>query len=93
MVERHAVGDAPAAVVPGDREARVPELRHRGDEVRRERALAVSGVVAADRRAERGAVAGEVGDHEREPVGQQRRGRVPHEVRLGEPVEQEQRRP
>jgi hypothetical protein len=73
VVERHAVRDAPAAVVAGDRERAVPELAHRRDEVRGERALGVRGVVVADRRAERVAVARQVGGDDREAVGKRRR--------------------
>ena len=91
MIERHAVRDPPSAVVPGDRERGVTELAHRGEQIAGQRSLAVRAVVVAHRRTKRLAVAGEVRDDEGEPLGQRRRDRVPHEVRLGKPVEQEQR--
>ena len=92
MVECHPVRDAPAAVMAGDFEAFVAELLHRGDQIGGQRPLAVRGVILGDRGPEGVPVAGQIrGDH-REALGQCGRDGVPHQVRLGVAVQQEQRR-
>ena len=80
MVERHAVRDAPAAVVAGHGEAVEPEHGHRLDLVGGHRPLAVRHVVRCRGRTERCAVAGEVGRDDREVLREQGRDRVPHDV-------------
>jgi hypothetical protein len=92
MVEGHPVGDPAAAVMPGDREALVPEHSHGLHLVGGKRAFGVRGVIGGRRRPERRAVPGQVGGDDREPVGQSRRGGVPHEVRLRVAVQEQQRR-
>ncbi len=92
MIERHPVRDSTSAVVAGDPEVLVAELAHRGEQVIGQRSLAVCDVVLAHRGAKRLSVAGQVGDDQGEPPEQQWRDGVPHEVGLGEPVEQEERR-
>ena len=66
MVEREAIGDASAAVVPGEAEADVAELLHDLDHDLRHRALVVRGVALARMRCGRPAVAGQIGQDERE---------------------------
>ncbi len=70
VVQGHPVHDPAAAIVPGHREAREAEGRHRGDDVRRHGALGVGGVVLPARRLGALAVAAQVGRHHREAPGQ-----------------------
>jgi hypothetical protein len=84
MVECHAVGHAPAAIVPGDREALVPKSTHDSDKGARHRALAVRLPYGIP-------ITGQVGDHQREALGEARRHPMPGGARLRKAVQQEQR--
>ncbi len=92
MVERHAVGDAPAAVVPGDGEAVMAKLRHDTDEVGRHRPFRVGAVVRIAAGLAEFAVAAQVGGDDGEAFGQRGSDLVPHDVRLRVAVDQQQRR-
>ena len=93
MVQRQAVGHAAAAIVAGDREAREAQPLHHGHHVLRHGALGIGRMVGVDGRAAAAAVAAQIGAHDRELAGEQRRDVAPHQVRLREAVQQEQRRP
>jgi hypothetical protein len=92
VVERHPVGDAAAAVVAGDGEPVESDRGHRLDLVEGHRALAVGRVVGRRRRAERVAVAREVGGHHGVAFGEQGRDRMPHQLGLGIAVQEQDRR-
>jgi hypothetical protein len=92
VIERQAIGHAPAPVVPDDREAGDAEVLHDPDHVRGHRALRVRRVVGRARRRPARAIAAQVRADDAEPVGERRGHAVPHELRLGEAVEQEDRR-
>ena len=93
VVERQAIGAAPAAVVPGDEERLEPELAHHRDLVARHRPLRVRRVVGRGRRLRAVAVAAQIGRHHREVARQARRHLVPHHVGLRMAVQQQERRP
>ena len=92
VVQRHAVGDAPPAVVAGHGEALVPEAGHRGDEVLGHRPLGVRRVARGGLGEERVAVPREVGGDDGEALGQPRGDRVPHQVGLRVAVQEQQGR-
>jgi hypothetical protein len=75
-VERQPLRDAAAAVMAGDGEALVAEVRHQREDVARHRALGVRRVVGGGRRAARLAVAAQVGADDGVALGQQRRHAV-----------------
>jgi hypothetical protein len=79
--------------VADDREAGEAEVLHHPDHVRGHRALRVRRVVGRARRRAARAIAAQVRADDAEPVGERRGHAVPHELRLGEAVEQEDRRP
>ena len=93
MVERQTVGAVGPAVVSRDREALEAERPHDGEVVAGPRALRVRLVVCGRRRLRAVAVAAQIGGYDREIAGQLRRDRVPHDVRLRMPVQEQQRRP
>jgi hypothetical protein len=68
MVERHPVGDTRATVVAGDRERVEAEPGHRGDQIRRQRALGVRRVIVGHGRAERVPVPRQIGGDDRKPL-------------------------
>jgi hypothetical protein len=86
MIEGQAIGDAPAAIVPGDREAREAETLHDRHHVAREGALGVGRVVRRGGRAGAAAVAAQVGAHDGEAPRKARGHVAPHQVGLGEAV-------
>ncbi|MGY4433584.1 hypothetical protein ACVWWO_006061 [Bradyrhizobium sp. F1.13.1] len=92
MIERQPVRDAATAIVAGKREVHVAEALHRLDHGLGHRALAVGDVQRIALGHVGPAIAGQIGDDQREPVGQLRRDAVPHHVGLGEAVQQQQRR-
>ena len=92
VVERHAVGDASAAVVAGDGEAVVPERAHQRHLVLRHAALGVGDMALPAVRLAAVAVAAQVGRDHGEALRQRRRDLAPGHVRLGMAVQQEQRR-
>ena len=93
MIERQPIGDAAAAIVAGERKMHMAELLHRLDHGLRHRALGVGRVIAVALRHVRPAIARQVGDDQREAVGELRRDAVPHHMGLGKAVQQQQRRP
>ncbi len=93
MVERHAIGHAPAAVMAGHEERREAEPLHHLYLVGRHRALRVRAVVVSIRRVRAGAVSAQVGRNHGEVPGQTRRDLVPHGLVLRVAVEEEQWRP
>ena len=92
MIERQAVGDAAAAIMAGERKMHVAELLHRLDDGLRHRALGIGRVILVALRHIRPAVTRQVGDDQREAVGELRRDAVPHHMRFGKAVQQQQRR-
>ena len=89
MIEREAIGDAAAAIMPGEREMHVAEPLHRINHRLRHRALGVGRVILVALRHIRPAIARQVGDDQREPVRKLRRNAVPHHMRLGKSVQQQ----
>ncbi|MEY9460959.1 hypothetical protein ABH973_001372 [Bradyrhizobium ottawaense] len=93
MVEREAIGDAAAAVVAGQREVHVTEPLHHLHHRLGHRALAVGDVQRIALGHVGPAIARQIGDDQREVLGQLRRDLVPHHMGLGEAVQEQQRRP
>ena len=93
VVEREAVTHSPAAIMAGETEAgkaeRFHRLHHRGGHG----ALGIGRVVVLRLRHRRPAVAGQVGDHEREMRSERRRHAVPHDIALRMAVQEQERRP
>ena len=87
MVECHPVRAARAPVMAGDAEPFVPEVLHHLDLVARDLAHRVRRMVFGTGRLAAVAVAAQVGDDDGVPLGQGRRHAVPHQVRLGDPVQ------
>jgi hypothetical protein len=92
-VERQPIGDTAAAVVAGETKADVAELFHDLDHGLGHRTLVVGRLLGVGLRHRRPAVAGQVGDHQREAFGERRRHAMPHHVGFGVAVQQQQRRP
>ncbi len=92
MIECHAIGDAAAAIVPGDAEARKSEPLHHDDHVLRHGPLRIGRVIGRGRRAAALSIAAQIGAHDGELARQQRRDVAPHQVRLRKTVQQQQRR-
>ena len=90
VIQRHPVGDAASTVVTGHCEALMAEHSHGLHLVVGQRALGVRDVVGRRRRAKRRPVAGQIRRHDSEPPGEQRRRRVPHQVRLRIAMQQQQ---
>jgi hypothetical protein len=88
MIEREAIGDAAAAIVPGKCKMHMAELLHRLDHRLRHRALGVGRVIPIAFRHVRPAIARQIGDDQGELVGQLRRHAVPHHMGLGKSVQQ-----
>lgn len=91
-IERHAIGDAPAAVVPHDGESGEPEGAHRLDHAGGHAPLGVGAMTVVGSGTGAGAVAGEVRGYDAEAPGKLAGDPVPGEMRLGVAVQQEQRR-
>ena len=89
MVEREPVGDPGAAVVAHDGEALVAERGHQLHQLRRHLPLRVALAPRAARGRPRGAVAAQVGRHDRVIPRQPRRDAMPARVRLREAVEEQ----
>jgi hypothetical protein len=89
MIEREAVGDAPAAVVPDDREPLVPELAHERHALGGHRALRVVRAVGSGRRRVARAVALEVGHDDGEALRPLGCEVPPDEVRLRVAVQEQ----
>ncbi len=93
MIERKSVGDAPATVVTRQREMHMAELFHDLDHHLRHGALGERRVVLVGLRHVGPAIAGQIRDHESEPVRQHRRDAMPHHMGLRITMQQQQRRP
>jgi len=91
MIERHAIGDATAAIVARDREVVKPQPLHDDHHVVRHGPFRVGRMVRGRDRATAAPVAAPVGADDREVVGEQRGHLAPHEVCLREPVQEEER--
>lgn len=92
MIERKAVGDSAAAVVPGDTERNVPKPRHDGYDVVSHNTLGIA--LTCVRSRDRGpTVAPEIGRNDSEMLGEIGRQMPPHHVRLRVAVQQQQGRP
>ncbi len=92
MIEREAVGYAAAAVVASDAELGEAQMLHYRHHVLRHGALGVRRMVRSGRRAATTAIAAQVGTDYGEAAGEQRRDVAPHQVRLREAVQQQDRR-
>ena len=82
MIERQAIGDASAAVMPGDGEALEAEMAHEGDLVARHRPLRIGLVIRRRRRLGAVAIAAQIRRDHGEIPRQPRRDLVPHDVGL-----------
>ena len=92
MIQRQAIGDAPAAVMPGDGEALEAELAHEGDLVARHGPLGIGLVIGRRRRLGAVAIAAQIRRDHGEVPRQPGRDSVPHDMGLGMAVQQQQRR-
>jgi hypothetical protein len=92
MIEREPMRDAPAAIMPAQIEA--ADLQRIGDRdhVGRHPALAVGGMISSAGRLARVAIAPQIRQDQEEIVAQALRDAMPHRVRLGEAMQQHQRR-
>jgi hypothetical protein len=93
MVEGHPVGAAGAPVVADDGEPVEPQRPHHLDLVAGDRAHAVGRMVERARRGAAVAEAPQVGGDHGEPGGELGGHPMPHQVGLGYPVQQQDRRP
>src|SRR5215208_3406673 len=93
MVEGQAVAEAPAAVVAAEGEALEAEVAHHLDLIECHRPLRVGLVIGGGLGLGGVTVSAQVGGDHREVFGEARGDEVPHGVRLGAAVEQQQRRP
>ncbi len=89
MIERQAIGDAAAAIMPREGEMHMAELFHRLDDRPRHRTLGVGRMILVALRHVRPAITRQIGDDQREPLGELRRHAVPHYMRLGKAVQQQ----
>ena len=92
MIERHAVTDTAAAVVPDDGELHMTELLHHFDQRVRHRALGVGRVACIGLRRFAPAIAGKVGQNELELLRKRGRDAMILDMRLREAVDEKQRR-
>ena len=92
MVQRHAIGDAAAAIVSRDIEARKSELLHHGHHILRHRPLRVSCVIGGRGRATALPVAAQVRADYGKAACQQWRDAAPHQMRLRKTMQQQHRR-
>ena len=93
MVERHSTRDAPAAIVPDDREPFEAELAHHLDLVLSHRAFGIAGVILATRRFAAVAVAAQIRRDDGEALREDRSDVTPFEMRLRPALQQQHRRP
>ena len=89
MVERHAVRATATTVVPHDEEPVVAELAHHLDLVACHRSLRIGRVVGIGRRLAAVSVAAQVRGHDGKLLREARSELVPHDVRLGDAVQQQ----
>ena len=93
VIEAQAVQNTRAAVMAGGMEARVAERRHQVGQVLRHGPFGLVGGLRFGRRHPGVAVAAQVGHYERKAIRQHGGHFVPHEVRFGIAVDQQQGRP
>jgi hypothetical protein len=93
VVEAEAMGDARAAVMPGEEEAGMAEVLHQRHDVGCHCPLGVGRMVRRDRGLGGEAVASEVRADDGEMAGESGRDLVPHPVRLRVAVQQHERPP
>src|SRR5437773_11062211 len=93
MVKSHAISNATATVMPGDREARKAKPLHDDHHVLRHGALRIWCMVLGRGRATAAPIATQIGADYRKVTGKHRRDAAPHEVCLRKTVQQEDRRP
>jgi hypothetical protein len=82
MVERHAIGTAPAAVMADDRKFLEAKMAHHCDLVQGHDTLGIRQVIRRGWRFAALAIAAQVRSDDREIPGKQRRDLVPHGMRL-----------
>src|SRR6059058_6020279 len=93
MVKSHAISNATATVMPGDREARKAKPLHDDHHVLRHGALRIWCMVLGRDRATAAPIATQIGADYRKVTGKYRRDAAPHQVCLRKTVQQEDRRP
>ena len=92
MIEGHAVCHTSAAIIAGDAEALEAEVSHQFHLILRHRSFGVCGMGAVAFRLAPVAVATQVRNDHREMRSQERSDAMPGDVRLGEPMQEQQRR-
>ena len=92
MIERQPVTNPSAAIVARQAETGEAERIHNFSHGRRHGALCIGRVIGVGVRYRGPAVAGQVGDHQREMLCEHRRHAMPHHVRLRMAVQQQERR-
>ena len=92
MIEREAISDTPAAIVPDDIEAIVAERGHHLGHIERHRALGVGQMFRVGRRLAAVAIAAQIGNHQGELLREARRDLMPDDVILWISVDEQQRR-
>ena len=92
VVEREAIGDAAAPIVPSDMEPLEAERSHRHDHVFGHHALGIGGVIGTGGRAAASSVAAQIGADHREVLREQGRHRLPHPMRFRKAVQEKQAR-
>src|SRR5437867_2491700 len=92
-VKSHAVSNATATVMPGDREARKAKPLHDDHHVLCHGALRIWCMVLGRGRTTAAPIATQIGADYRKVTGKHRRDAAPHEVCLRKTVQQEDRRP
>src|SRR6266536_3382631 len=93
MVKRHTIGNMTATIMPSDGEARKSEPLHHDHHVLRHGPLRIWRMVRSGGWAAAAAIAAKIGADDGKFAGKQWRDFAPHEVRLRETVQQENRRP
>jgi hypothetical protein len=91
MIERQPIGDAAAAIMPGERKTHMAERFHRLHYGLRHRPLGIGRVIAVALRHVGPAIARQIGDDQGEAVSQLRRDAMPHHMGFRKPMQQQQR--
>ena len=91
MVERHPVRDPASSVVTRYRESPKSQLLHDGHHVQRHGTLRIRQMIDGRDRASAVAIAAKVGANHRELLLEKRQHAAPHEARLREAVQEEER--
>ena len=90
MVECHAIGAAPTTIVPGDKELLKAQLAHHLDLVTRHRPFAIWLVIGCRRRLTTITIATQVRCHDRKLPRETWRDFMPHHMRLGMTMQEQQ---